>query len=365
MQLRLEPSSNFSVTPPENLYLAGPGEVGVQQPTSVPYTTPTPIYTEGPGNIIQHKSSFQYGVAGQTVNGMAYAAGIQQTRTYNNIIINDYNPTYQASLNLAVTQPLLKNGGMNPIKRALKISMITADSTQAQALVDASNTMAQVEDTYWNFVAAWRAVAIFEDSSPAASAQEESVIRLARRGVGSPVDAVEAQTQVANFQTGVFQAMQTVSQLQIQLEELIVADPGDPIWQANFVPSSPVQELPERRAHWTRSSRRASATVRRCAKPQISIKSPTSTGPYAKNQALPQTDLQVQYMSNGFAGILAPLRLSRVSRAACLMAVARRRRRSRRARWPTPIIICGRPAIRPSILLSSLTFRSNITTQRA
>ncbi len=306
VQLRLEPSSNFSVTPPENLYLAGPGEVGVQQPTSVPYTTPTPIYTQGPGNIIQHKSSFEYGVAGQTVNGMAYAAGIQQTRTYNNIIINDYNPTYQASLNLAVTQPLLKNGGMNPIKRALKVSTITADSSEAQALVDASNTLAQVEDTYWNLVAAWRAVAIFEEALKAASAQEESVIRLARRGVGSPVDAVEAQTQVANFQTGVFQAMQTVSQLQIQLKSLIVASPSDPIWLANLVPSSPVLELPGAgdlnaivaEGVRNRPEMRQAADQHKVADVDRA---------YAKNQALPQADLQVQYMSNGFAGILAPV----------------------------------------------------------
>jgi HAE1 family hydrophobic/amphiphilic exporter-1 len=305
VQLRLEPSSNFSVTPPENLYLSGPGEVGVQQPTAVPYTTPTPIYTQGPGNIIQHKSSFQYGVSGQTVNGMAYAAGIQQTRTYNNIIINDYNPTYQASLNLALTQPLLKNGGMNPIKHALKLSLITADTSEAQALVDASNTLAQVEDTYWNLVAAWRAVAIFEEALKAASAQEESVIRLARRGVGSPVDAVEAQTQVANFQTGVFQSMQTVSQLQIQLKSLIVASAGDPIWQANLVPSSPVLELP------SAGDLNAIVAVGVRNRPEMrqaldQHKTADVDRAYAKDQALPQADLQVQYMSNGFAGILAP-----------------------------------------------------------
>ena len=306
VQLRLEPSSNFSVTPPENLYLAGPGDYGFQTPFPEPYTTPTPVYTSGPGNIIQHKSSFQYGISGQTVSGTAYAAGILQTRTYNNIIINDYNPTYQASLNLAVTQPLLKNLGMNPIKRALKISVITADSTHAQALVDASNTIAQVEDTYWNLVAAWRAVAIFEAALRAASAQEESVIRLARRGVGSPVDAVEAQTQVANFQTGVFQAMQTVSQLQIQLKSSIVSRPDDPIWQANLVPSSPVQELPDpgtldaivAQGVRSRPEMRQAADQHKVADVDRA---------YAKDQALPQADVQVQYMSNGFAGILVPV----------------------------------------------------------
>jgi outer membrane protein TolC len=304
--LQLQPSSNFSVTPPENLFLAGPGSYGFHSPLPEPFITPTPVYTSGPGNIIQHKSSFQYGVGGQTINGTAYAAGIQQTRTYNNVIINTFNPAYQASLNLAVTQPLLKHAGMNWAKRQYKLSFITADSNAAQALVDASNTIAQVEASYWNLVAAWRAVAIFEEAVRAAAAQQQSVIRLARRGVASPVDAVEARTTVSNFQDGVFTSLQTVSRLQIQLKSLILSDPGDPVWRANLVPSSPVQELPAAGdvdriiavAHQYRPEVRQAEDQHRVADLDRA---------YAKNEALPQADLQLQYMSNGFAGLLAPV----------------------------------------------------------
>ena len=38
--------------------------------------------------------------------------------------------------------------------------------------------------------------------------------------------------------------MQTVSQLQVQLKSLVVADPGDAIWTANLVPSTSVEQLP-------------------------------------------------------------------------------------------------------------------------
>ena len=74
--------------------------------------------------------------------------------------------------------------------------------------------------------------------------QQRSVVRLAKRGAAAPITAIETQTQVANFQSQVFSALQTVSELQTQLKSLIVADPADPIWSANLVPSSPVQELP-------------------------------------------------------------------------------------------------------------------------
>jgi HAE1 family hydrophobic/amphiphilic exporter-1 len=306
-QLHVEPSSNFSVTPPENLFFAGPGAYGYGYTCYPRYIGPPfPCATSGPGNIIQHQYSFASGVSGQTVNGMTWGAGITQTRTYNNVIINTFNPYYQAILNLSVTQPLLKNAGMNPIKHQLKLAMIGADSDEAQALVDASTTIAQVEDAYWDLVAAWRNVAIQEDALHQAVVQQQSVLRLVKHGVAPRITAVESETQVANFQASLFSALQAVSELQTQLKSLIVADPGDPLWNANLVPSSPVQQLPTAGdlaeivalAEQQRPEVRQVVDERRAADLDMV---------YAKNQALPQADIVVQYFSNGFAGILAPV----------------------------------------------------------
>ncbi|MFZ0681467.1 MAG: hypothetical protein WAM84_01150, partial [Candidatus Cybelea sp.] len=145
VQLQLKPSSSFSVQPPENAFEAGPGEIGRYTPKPGSGSTPGPIYTTGPGNIIQHESAFQYGVGGQTENGLTYQAGIAQSRTYNNTVFNAYNPYYIATLNVALTQPLLKNAGMNATKRQLKLAFVNADASAAQALIDASSTIAQVE----------------------------------------------------------------------------------------------------------------------------------------------------------------------------------------------------------------------------
>lgn len=308
VQLHVEPSSNFSVLPPENLFVAGPGVSGTYLVTPGPGVTGTPsVYsTTGPGYIIQHQYSFESGVTGQAVNGTQYSAGITQTRTYNNVIINTFNPYYLASLNLSVTQPLLKNLGMNSIKRALKLAVIDADSSETQALVDASNTLAQVEDAYWDLVAAWRNVAIQEDALKEAVEQQRMTVRLATHGAAPPIVAVESETQVANFQAQLYSAVQTVSKLQTQLKGLIAPDPDDPIWRANLVPSSPVQELPNANelAMIVAEAKRSRPEVRQVLDQKREADVDRA---YAKNQALPQADLVVQYMSNGFAGLLAPV----------------------------------------------------------
>lgn len=306
VQLQLKPSSSFSVQPPENAFEAGPGEVGRYTPKPGSGSTPGAIYTTGPGNIIQHESAFQYGLGGQTENGLTYQAGIQQSRTYNNTVFNAYNPYYIATLNVALAQPLLKNAGMNATKRQLKLAFVNADASAAQALIDASSTIAQVENAYWNLVAAWRNVAIQEEALREAIAQQQSNVRLARHGALAPIEAVESQTQVSNFQDNVFSALQTVSQLQVALKSLVVADPGDAIWTANLVPSTSVEQLPSAGdlAQIIAEGRRNRPEVRQAQDKRLAADIDRS---FAANQSLPQADVQVQYLSNGFAGILAPV----------------------------------------------------------
>ncbi len=290
VNLKIEPTSSYSLQPPQNLFFSGPG------------------FTD----IVQNQSTFQYGVGGETVNGTQYTAGIQQSRTFNNTGLNSFAPFYPyylASLNVSVTQPLLRNAGMNAPKRQLKVSSVNADASDAQALVDSSNTIAQVSDAYWSLVAAWRNVAIQEDALKEAIIQQASVVRLAKRGAAAPIDAVESSTQVSTFQDNVFSALQSVSEIQNNLKGLIVANPADQIWSANLVPTTSVLQLPTapdleavvREAMVNRPEVRQAADQKKIA--DINVK-------FAKNQALPQLDFLVTVQSNGFAGIPYPLQPS-------------------------------------------------------
>ncbi|HEY1867430.1 MAG TPA: TolC family protein [Candidatus Cybelea sp.] len=296
----LEPTSSYFVNPPENFLAAGPGLEGVY--------TPGPIFTNGPGNIIQHQSGFQYGANGQTENGTAYNAEITQSRTYNNTTFNAFNPQYLAQLNLAVTQPLLKNAGMNSAKRQLKLAIVNADIAVTQTLVEASDTISQVEATYWSLVAAWRNVAIQEESLREAISQQNSNVRLAARGAAAPIDAVESETQVENFRTAVVQALQRVSELQNQLKSLVASSAADPVWNANLVPSTSVAQAPSDHdlATVVAAGRQNRPEVRQAEDRRLAAAIDVA---FAKNQSLPQADVQAQYESNGYAGILAPVPL--------------------------------------------------------
>ena len=255
--------------------------------------------------IIQNYQTQQAGVEGQLETGTQYNINVSQTKVNDNTYINSFNPYYYGSFNVSITQPLLKGFLMNDDKRQIQLSLVNADATQASTLASVSTTIASVEDAYWDLVAAWRNVAIQEDALRTSVLQQQSNVRQAKQGAAAPIDAVESSTQVAVYQQNVFSALQTVSQLQNQLKSLVVSDPGDPIWQANLVPTSSVPGLPPMpsvdavlaTAMQNRPEVRQALDAQKQADVNLA---------YAKNQKLPQADLQLTYNGNGFAGQALP-----------------------------------------------------------
>jgi len=278
-QFMLEPSFTHVTQAPQNAVFAGPNF----------------------GPIVQNTAKLQAGVSGQLPSGTQYSASLSSSKTDDNTLINSFDPYYPSTLQLQVSQPLLRDNGENAAKHQLELAVVNADVSQASALANASQTLSQVSDAYWDLVAAWRNVAIQEEALREAVAQQGSEVRLAKQGAAANVDAIESSGQVATFQQDVYSSLQTVAQLQNQLKSLVVNDPADPIWRANLVPTSSVLALPAQpsldalvaTAIKQRPEVRQVADAQRQA--ELDLK-------FAKNQALPKVDLQLGYSSNGFAG---------------------------------------------------------------
>jgi outer membrane protein len=206
-----------------------------------------------------------------------------------------------SSIGFTFTQPLARNLAIDDTRRQLQISRIGRDLSTDTALLEASNTVDNVLNAYYNLVAAWRNVTIQEDALRQAKAQEESNSRLVRRGAAAPVDVAESDAQVQQFQSNVYSAIANVSSLQNQLKALVLGNPGDPLWTANLVPTSPVTTIPVEPAVndlvvAALQSRPEVAQLRE------NIREENVNLAYAKDQTLPQIDLNAGVTENGFAG---------------------------------------------------------------
>ena len=284
VRFALAPSYQHTVSPAQSPFSTGPGG----------------------GPITQIASGVQGGFRGQTPYGTQYALTGTAQSIFNNGIYNSYNPFYSTALSLQLTQPLLRGRGENDESHQIQLAAANAQVQNAVLLTQASQTITNVADTYWDLVAAWRAVAIQEEGLREAQAQAESNTRLANQGAVAPVDVVESNTQVDVFQDNVFSALQNVQRLQTQLKALVLANPADPLWTANLVPTSAVIQLP---AEPKLEDLIVTALQNRPEVAQLRAARLVAAAnlAYAKNQRLPQLDLSLGATNNGFAGVPADL----------------------------------------------------------
>ena len=267
-----------------------------------PATSP---FQAGPGGgpITQISDGVSAAFTGMTSSGGRYSLTGSQQAIQNNAELNSYNPFYQTAIALNYTQPLLRGAGAgSPIRRQLAVASANAQVQTAQVLTQASQTVTNVSNTYWDLVAAWRDVAIQEEGLRNSQAQAASNARLAQRGAAAPVDVVESNTQINVFQDNVFSALQRVQQLQTQLKMLVLGNPADPLWVANLVPTSPVLQLPPEPKL---DDLMMTALRNRPELAQLRAQRLVAAAnlAYAKNQMLPQLDLGVGLQANGFSGV--------------------------------------------------------------
>jgi len=279
VQLMVQPSFGYEKIPSLSPFQSGPG-----------------------GGPAQQTSAGVNGQAlGLTTSGGHFNVGTSAQRIDNNNTINGYEPYYQTALSLMYTQPLGRGAGIDEARRQLQLAKINADLSNDTALLQASNTLSNVLDAYYDLISAWKNVAIQEDALLQAKVQSESNARLVKAGATAPVDVIESDTQVNVFQDNVYSAIQNVASLQNRLKQLILNGPTDPLWTANLVPMTPAVEVPGE----PKLDDLLLAALR--TRPEVGqlreqMRNADVNVRYSWEQTKPQVDLNLSVAENGFAG---------------------------------------------------------------
>jgi len=280
----------------------------VQPSYQVQVQPPVSPLQSGPngGPITQITAGAQAGFSGLTTSGGSYKIFSSAQRTDSNFLYNGFDPYYETAIGFQFTQPLARNRAIDANRRQLQLARVNRDLSDDNAALQASNTIDNVLNAYYNLVAAWKNVAIQEDALRQARAQSESNGRLVRQGAAAPVDVVESDTQVDEFQNDVYSAIQNVASQQNTLKQLLLGNPADPLWTANLVPTTPIStEIEEPKI----DDVVLSALERRPEVSQLreNLREENVNVAYAKDQTKPQIDLNFGVTENGFAGNPQPL----------------------------------------------------------
>jgi HAE1 family hydrophobic/amphiphilic exporter-1 len=156
--------------------------------------------------------------------GGSYKFEFTSRRLSSNNVFNDLNPTVSHGFSFGFTQPLLRGRKTDDTRRRVEIAKKNLSLTDAQFRRRATEVITSVEQAYWELAYALRNLQIQIDAVKQARAQAESDRRQVERGVIAPVDLLEAETQVKNFEQGVYAAQESVARAENSLKTMLAAD---------------------------------------------------------------------------------------------------------------------------------------------
>lgn len=145
--------------------------------------------------------------------------------------------TYSSSLGFRFTQPLFRNRGIDNTRRQIKIQKKRIEQTDSDFQLRTITVISQVQQAYWDLVFALR-----DQQNQLANlnlSKENLRIVEARIAAGSaaPLQRAEVSTELANRETSVILATETVSQSQNRLKQLLLREVNAVEWNAQFVPT--------------------------------------------------------------------------------------------------------------------------------
>ncbi len=209
------------------------------------------------------------------------------------------NPAYRSSLGLGFNQPLMRNFGVDVTRRGITIARNTLGINREVFRGALMDTAITTEQAYFDLVYARQFVDVVKEAL--FLARDQSRITQIRIDVGAsaPLDILQPRVQIATQEENLIVAVASVRDAEDRLRAVMHLDPAD--WNRPIIPTTPVGYTP------ITVNQEAAVAQALQLRPELhEFQLTTATRQvqylYARNQALPQLDLKLNYNAAGLAG---------------------------------------------------------------
>ncbi|HUR99637.1 MAG TPA: TolC family protein [Pyrinomonadaceae bacterium] len=237
--------------------------------------------------------------------GTTLDVAVNNQRIGTDNLVSIISPQYNSSLVATITQPLLRGRSFDQNRRVIEIAKRNLSLTDVQFRQRSIDIIASVQRSYWDLTYSLRNLQVQRDAVRDAKDQLAHNRRLVEEGQLAPIDIVAAETQVANFEQAVYDALNIVTQSENTLKNLIAPSRNDALWSESVTPVDPVDldapstTLPE--ALNAALLNRPELEINQAQKDINAIDQR-----YFKELKKPQVDLIASYTSSGVGGSLNP-----------------------------------------------------------
>jgi outer membrane protein len=269
---------------------------------SPPYT-----FLQGTGSTnVNYKSTskfLQFNYSQTFETGTNVLGGFTSSINSSNSSFFLFNPYTASTLNVQLTQPLLRNGWFSANRAPLIIARRNLQVSRASFVAEVNNNILQAVTQYWAVVQARGILDVARSSMDAAEATYKRDKRALELGALPPLDIYRSESQVASRRVQVIQSEYALRQAEDAFRLTIGAN-QDPFFEALDLD---LTETPEA-GNDLRTTDAASALQAALTKrpefeaARAALARDETQLRLARNHLLPQLDLLTLYATNGLGG---------------------------------------------------------------
>lgn len=243
--------------------------------------------------------NWDFGVSQLLPTGGSYNVNFTNNRQNITGGFTTVNPSYNSSLAVGFTQPLLRNFGVDVTSRGILIARNTLGINEEAFRATIMDTAVTAEQSYLNLVYARQFVDVVKEALFLARDQARITQIRIDVGASAPLDILQPRVQIATEEQALIAAVASVRDAEDQLRQVMHLAPAD--WDRPIIPTTPATYTPMT-IDQERAVAKAIAARPEMHEQQLTTRSREIEYVYARNQVLPRVDLNLGYTSAGLGG---------------------------------------------------------------
>ena len=187
--------------------------------------------------VTNGRVSSNVGLLQQTPWGGSYQIGWDSSRSTTTNIFSNFSPQLQSSLSIDIRQPLLRNFGIDNLRQQVILSEKNREMSDIAVEQTVTTTSRAVRNAYWDLAYANASLGVQQQSLDLArESLRETNSRIQIRTT-PPIDAVEAEAEVATRESAVIVAQSQIETAQDALRALIFNQSAPDFWTTRIEPT--------------------------------------------------------------------------------------------------------------------------------
>jgi outer membrane protein TolC len=146
------------------------------------------------------------------------------------------NPSYSAGASVTFNQPLWQNLRIDQNRGNIKLRKLDLETTDSQFKQTVTSTIANIQSTYWDLVAAIEDYKIKRSSVELAQINLRDNKKKVEVGTMAPIEVTDAEANVASREVQLITAEEAILRQENALRRLISNDRNHEIWSKVIVP---------------------------------------------------------------------------------------------------------------------------------